>query len=497
MFDILKSVLRHFAVYGIGTLLNRIVGFLLIPVYTNYLSTTDYGTLELIELTTFISGMFLAAGITYAVLRFYYDTDSLEERRLIISSAHISTLAISVVFGLWLVIFASDVSELIFESQDNTELFRLAFVTLILSVTSEVPMGYIRAQQKSVLYTSLSIGRLVLSLTLNILFVVSLGWGIRGIILSALITQVLTTLVVSGYTFKQTGFGLSLARTKQMARYGLPLIPGAIAVYVLNFADRYLLPRYSSLSELGIYSLGYKFGMVISPLISEPFMAIWMPKMFEIAKREDAPSIYARMLTYFFFIELFVSLFISVIIQDVVAVMSDAAFHSAYQVVHIILLAYVLWGASNQVRIGILIAKKTKYIAYIFATAAVCNVGANLVLIPMYGSWGAAIATLLAFTIVLVMSFTLSRRFLRVDYQYGRILKMLLLAVALYFLAQQINVESLYWRLGLRVLCALSFPLLLAILGFYEKREGDKMKELLSSGKLWLQDRWSRNMPPT
>jgi len=479
MYDVLKSVVHHSAVYGIGTVLNRIVGFLLIPVYTHYLTTTDYGTIELIELTTYITGMFLAAGISYSVLRFYYDADTVEEKRLVVSSAHISTLAISLVFGSSLVLFAPSVSNMVFESQDNGGLFRLAFTTLILSVASEAPMGYIRAQQKSVLFTSIALARLALSLTLNIVFLASFGWGIRGIILSALITQVLTTIVVSSYTFWHTGAGLSHARIREMIAYGLPMIPGALSLYILNFADRYLLPRYSSLSELGIYSLGYRFGMVVGPLVTEPFMAIWIPKMFEIAKRPDATTIYANMLTYFLLVETFIGLGIAVLIQDVLGFMSAPEFHSAYQVVPIIVLAYVLWGLSYHVRVGIMLAKRTKYIAYIMGAGALCNVVLNLLLIPRMGSWGAALATLAAYLLVLVLTYFVSRRFLSVDYQFVRILKVLSIAALIYTLSRGLSMDPILLRIGLRIGSVMTFPLLLLVVGFYREEEKRKVRELL------------------
>jgi O-antigen/teichoic acid export membrane protein len=490
MYDVLKSVLRHFAVYGVGTVLNRVIGFLLIPVYTHYLTTTDYGTLELIELTTYITGMFLAAGISYSLLRFYYDAESDAQRRLVVSSAHMATLAVSIIVGGWLVLFAPGVSSLIFESQNYATLFRLSFMTLILSVASEVPMGYIRAQQKSMLFTAISISKLALALTLNIVFLVQFGWGIRGIILSALITQLAATAVVSTYTFWQTGFGLSRARIKEMMLYGLPMIPGAVSLYVLNFADRYLLPRFSSLSQLGIYSLGYKFGMVIGPLVTEPFMSIWAPKMFEIAKRPDAQKIYANMLTYFLLLVTFIGLGISVLIKDVLALMSAPEFHSAYKVVPIIVLSYIVWGASYHVRIGILLAKRTKHIAYIMGVGAVSNVLLNLLLIPRYGMWGAAWATLAAYVLVFVLTYIVSMRFLRVSYQFIRILKLLVVAAGLYFASVTINVEPVALRLALKATCALALPPALFLAGFYETEEKRKTLEIFSrvakTLKAWL-----------
>jgi O-antigen/teichoic acid export membrane protein len=350
-------------------------------------------------------------------------------------------------------------------------------------------MVLIRAQQRSTLYVAITVGSFSLSLGLNILFLVGLGWGTRGILLSALLTQALTTGAVCVYTFARTGFRLSFSKAQEMAAYGFPHIPGALAAYVINFADRYFLQRYSSLSELGVYSLGYKFGMVIGPLVTEPFMAIWGPKMFELLKQDDRSDIYANMLTYFLYMEIFIALVISVTIKDVIAIMSAPEFHDAYRIVPMILLSYIIWGAYNHVRIGILAEKRTKYIAYVLGAAALLNVALNVLLIPRFGMWGAAVATLASFLMLFVVSLRISNRFLRVDYQFTRILKLLITAIVIYVLAQQITVSSPYLSIFLKAICVVPFPFLLLVTRFYTRPELDKIRELAGEAQHRLRRR--------
>lgn len=478
MFKVLKSVLRHFAIYGFGTILNRVIGFVLIPVYTNYLSTADYGTLELIEITTMVAGMFLTAGISYGVFRFYFDTDEVSERRLVVSTAHMSIWGLAVLLGLWFILFSPSVSKLVFRSPDNASLLRLAFTTLILAVVSEVPMAYIRAEQRSALYITISAIRLALGLSLNILFLIVLGWSVKGIILSALITQIATTLFVSVYTFVRTGFGMSVSRLKQMMRYGLPYIPGAIGVYILNFADRYLLPRFSSMSDLGVYALGYKFGMVMGPLVTEPFMAIWGPQMFELSKKPDAPDIYAKMFTYFMLLQFTVGIGICLVIRDVLTVMSAADFHGAYTIVPYIVLSYIAWGACGPLRIGMLLAKKTKYIAYVMGGVGLANVALNLVLIPPFGMWGAAFATLISYSLVFALQYRISSQFLTINYEWHRLSKLLLAAVLTVLLSYFIGADSPWVSIVLKGSCIGIYPVLLWAMDFLSAEERSKLRDL-------------------
>lgn len=345
MLDTLKTVGKHYFVYGLGNVLNRMLGFLLIPFYTNYLTTSDYGTLELVELSGYFAGMFMAMGVSNAVLRFYYDSDDPQDRRRIVSTAHVSVCGIAVAMGIALVALSPSISGLVFHSTDNRNLFRLAFISLALTVCAEVPLNYLRAQQKSVLFTIISVARLLIGLGLNILFLVGMKWGVQGILVSTLLSQIVATLILSVYTFRQTGFQVSWPDLRAMTSYGLPYIASGLSIFVLHLSDRFFLERFSTLSVVGIYALGSKFAMAVSPLLTEPFLAVWRPKAFEIARQENAKETYANMFTYYCCLGMFLVLAIATLTQDLIPFMSPPDFHAARFIVPMVALSYLVWGA--------------------------------------------------------------------------------------------------------------------------------------------------------
>jgi len=478
MFEEIRSVGKHFLIYGFGNILSRIVSFLLIPLYTHYLTTSQYGTLELLELTTYIAGMFLALGISQSVMRFYYDSDDPGKRHEVVSTALLSIWVIAL-FGMsWLVLFSPGISILVFKTIDNAGLFRLIFITFAFSLSNEIPFSFIRAQQKSILFTVISVSKLTLTVVLNILFIVGFKWGVRGIILSGVISNGISGILLTAYTIKQTGIHFSWTRLKEMIRYGFPYIPGGVGMFVLNFADRFFLQRFASLSEVGIYSLGYKFGTIINGLVMDPFFSIWRPKMFELAKKEEAKDIYSVMLTYFLFLEIFVALGISVLIKDVITAISDPAYHAAYKVVPLILLSYILWGGYFHVQVGILLSKKTKNIAYIVAVSALSNLIMNYILIPRMGMWGAALATLVSFAIMFILNYLISMRIYYVKYELVRIVKLFGLALVIYLVSLTMKANSLFILLFMKTILVLCFPFVLFFLQFYTPREISKIKEI-------------------
>jgi len=482
MLDVIKTVGRHYFVYGLGNVFNRMLSFLLIPFYTNYLTTSDYGTLELVELSGYFAGMFMAMGVSNAVLRFYYDSDDPEDRRRIVSTAHVSVWGIAVAMGIGLVALSPNISGLVFHSTDNRNLFRLAFISLALTVCAEVPLNYLRAQQKSVLFTIISVARLLMGLGLNILFLVGMKWGVEGILVSTLLSQIAATLILSAYTFRKTGFRVSWPDLRAMTSYGLPYIASGLSVFVLHLSDRFFLERYSTLSVVGIYALGSKFAMAVSPLLTEPFLAVWRPKAFEIAHQKDAKETYSNVFTYYCFLGMFLVLAISTFTQDLIPFMSPPEFHASRLVVPMVALSYLMWGGSLLMQLGVLLAKKTRHIAWVGAVAAGLKLILAPLLIPPLGMWGAAWATLASCTLLFCLQYWIEHRYLVIPYQWSRLVKLLVAAGLGYAVSVIWDPESLILGLALKTLLVLSFPVLLAAFGFYTEPERRRIRELAKWG---------------
>ncbi|WP_212637701.1 lipopolysaccharide biosynthesis protein [Desulfocicer vacuolatum] len=475
----MKSLGKHFMVYGVGRILGKLAAFFLIPIYTSYLTTEAYGTLELLELTTYVVGMFVAAGIGQAVMRFYYETNISFQRRQIVSTSLISVWIISICATVILILNASHFSMMIFQGVENTTLFKLIFISMMISIVNEIPLSFVRAQQKSFLFTMLSLLQLIIALGLNIFFLVILGWGVQGIILSGILSQGGIGCFVLIYTLKYCGIHFSWDWFKKMLLYGLPFIPAGLGYFVLNFTDRFFLQRFVSLSDVGIYSLGYKFGMILSPMITEPFLSIFQPKMFELADGEGAQAFVSSVMTYLVFLEVFAGLGIAVLIQDVIHIMSDRAFWSAGGVVPLILLSYVFVAGNAVLQVGILIRKKTKWIGYMVAGAAAMNVILNYFLIPWYGYWGAAYATVISTFFLLIICYFLSNRIFPVSYEWKRLIKIILLATAIYWTAGQIHLGCSYLSMGVKIVLVMMFPFLLYLCRFYNHAETNKLREVL------------------
>ncbi len=199
MDNVLKNLSKHTLIYGAGIILSRAAGLLMIPIYTRYLVPKDYGLLELLDLFVYVVGILVAMAIRSSVNRFFYDSEDPEVRRDVIATAFISTSGISLWAAGVLILFAPDLSSLIFQTPVYAPFIRIVLATFWVNTVAELGFVYIQAQQKSFLFSILSIVRLVITLSMNILFLVGLGMGVEGILVSGLIAGTLFAIAwVSG-----------------------------------------------------------------------------------------------------------------------------------------------------------------------------------------------------------------------------------------------------------------------------------------------------------
>jgi O-antigen/teichoic acid export membrane protein len=475
MFHIVKDLAKHSAIYGLGDLLSKSIGFLMIPLYTYYLSTAQYGTMELLDLTSYVVGMLLAMGISQSVVRYYYEYPDEHRRQQVIGVALITVWVVSGAALIPLLIFSKDISTLVFKSPDNYHFFNLVFISLLLNMSNDIPMTLLRIKQKSVLYVTISTCRLILNLSMNVLFIAYYQMGIMGVLLSNLISSALMGVFLLIYMLRGMKLTYSFEIAKSMIGYSFPLIGSWIGMYVLNFADRFFLQRLVSLADVGVYSLAYKFGMMPNVLVLGPFSQIWAPKRFELVKEPDAKPLYALVFTYFWFVQLFLGLGIAVLIKDAISIVAGPEYREAYMYVPLILMSYMCYGAYSYFQFGLLLEKKTARLASITISAAIINTAANYLLIPILHIWGAAIATLLSFVYLSLTIQFLSQRLYYIPYQIGRLVKMTVTAAALYAVASFVNPSNVWVSIVVKFLIAVSFPFILYLLRFFTHEEIQKL----------------------
>jgi O-antigen/teichoic acid export membrane protein len=456
----IQTAIRHSAVYGLGGILAKGLGFLMLPFYTHYLSPADYGLLEILDLSMSLLGMFLNMGMTAALLRSYATAESDEEKRKTVSTAFLfvgATGLLTFFLGLG---WVRPVSILIFGPKIPAMYLLLSFSSFVLAYISNLPRTYLRALEASGAFVIADNLGLFLMLALNIYFIAFLKIGLLGILLSSLIVGFLQMVLLSAWTVHQVGIHFSATYLKQMAVFGLPLIFSNLAMFALNFSDRFFLQHFRSLDVVGIYAVGYKFGYMLNYLLVQPFYVMWQARMYFVHAQPDHPQIFSQMFVLYALLLTYAGLALSIFSPEMVHLMVGAKYSSSQGIIPLVALAYVFYGIGYYSQLGMFLTNRTHLIGVLSAASAGLNLVLNYLLILHYGMLGAAWATLLSFLAIAAGSYWLSQRVFPLPLGLGRVALGMALAICLYLFSRWVS-PSLGVALLMKTSLLVIFPLLL------------------------------------
>ncbi len=394
-----RHLLKDSAVYGIGVVLSRLVGFLMIPVYTRVLSPSDYGVIETITRIADVFGLILALGVVGSLLRFYNEATDERDRRALVSTTMI-LLGIATAGGiLALIPMAPWLTRLTFGDVHHEELVRLAMAGMLITSFVQLPLTLFRAQGKPWRFTLISLFQLITALTLNIVLVVHMRMGLLGVVLSGLLTAAVWGAVLTAYMLRSVGIHFERAWAREVLAYGLPFVPSALAQFTLHFSDRFFLVRTAPIDELGLYALAYRFAMLVSVFLGVLANA-WWPWAFRVAKEPEGERHLrdgaAFLLTAATCFCAGVILFAGPLIRIVAA----EPFWGAEPYVAPLAAAYWFFAAKLPFSLGSHLAKRTGVLAGASTAAAIVCLLLNFWWIPRYHAWGAAASTLASFAIL-------------------------------------------------------------------------------------------------
>lgn len=391
-----RSTFKHGAVYLIGTVLSRVAGFIMLPVYTRVLTPRDYGVMEMLAYTTDVLTFLVGLGVSTAVTRHYYKYETEAERHALVSTAAVLLFVLFAVVAVPVLFLAEPITGLLLKPGEPALFIRLSMVSLILGVAIDVPMTVMRARQESQQVVLWGAVRLLLAILLNLVFVVWLRMGVLGVLLSTIISGG----AVGGYLVTRllriTGLHFQPAMARALVAFGAPFAIWELGSFVLHFSDRFFLNVYGTLETVGLYSLSYKVAIVIPFFVTGPFSSIWLPKALEIQKREGigAIPVLSAIQRHYNLLLICIAFGMSLFAWDAIRVGAGPAFQDSYGPIPVLALAMVFFGYRQIAQIGVIIKDRPGLVARSTAVAAATVLLLNWLLIPRWGAMGAAVATL-------------------------------------------------------------------------------------------------------
>jgi len=420
----IKEAASHTLIYGLGSVLQTALGFILIPLYTRYYSTDMYGTLALITICGSLAGTVFYLGASSALSRSYFDYEGGIERKKVISTSLYLSLIGACAQILLGFLFKEKLSLLLF----NTDAYALhIFIILISSALTFLNnLFYIllRFERKSKQVVIMNLISLVTSVGLITSFLIILKLGVMAPILGQFINQLLLFGILFYLTKESFVFAYSKPELKIQLQFGLPTIFVGLSGSLLTTIDRFLLNKFCTLNDVGVYSLGFLLGTSINVLFIAPFGQIWAPMRMEYRKDENAKDLYKLMLTYYFIIGLFVTIGVSIFSKEILMLISGRPeYIVAYKIVPIVMMAFLVYGVVGIIDNGIYFARKISYHAYIFWSCVVINWVLNYMLIPIFGYMAAAYSILITFSVIVGLVYIVSNRLFKIQLEHVRLAK--------------------------------------------------------------------------
>ena len=465
---------KQSTIYGLGGLVSRILAVLLLPLYTRYLTTGDYGEIETLVALVTVLTIVLRCGISPAFFRFYFDSDDHDTRRLVLRTSFWFTMGMATLGLVAVVALAAPISEWLFGNPDAANLVRASAVALWAQMNYEQMTALFRVEERPVSFVVVSLTNVVLTIAGTLLLVVVLDKGPLGVIVGNFTGTLIVYLALLGYRREQLGLQLDRGLLRRMNHFGMPLVPSALLLWVTNFSDRFFLVKLTDTSEVGLYSVGVRVASAMVLLLTA-FRTAWPAFAYSIKSDEEARNTYAWVLTYLVVLTTWIATALTLLSPWLVAWLTTPEFASASRVVGPLAFAAVSFGGFIVISIGIGRARRTQFTWVVTGIAAVVNVTLNLVLIPRYGMMGAAIATVAAYTVMFAGMAWWAQRIFPCPYQWRRVLTAAAAGIALASLGKVVG--------GGLPVCAvliLAYPLALLPLGFYLPAERRRLWALVA-----------------
>jgi O-antigen/teichoic acid export membrane protein len=494
MLDRIKIATKDTFIYSLGNITTKIIGLVLLPLYTEKLSVSEYGVLGVVEISIQLLIAAFSLSLQQALSRWYWDEKYRDKQHSMFFTTLIATVVIVVFMFLIFLPFTGSLSVLLLDSAKYNYLFKLMLISASLQIISRLIFMLMRLQRKPLWYSLTNIFKLLVTLGLTIYFIVVLKRGVEGIIEAQIIGFVLLILANGNYIYRNIKPIFERSIFREMIQFSFPLVLSAVGGILLNVTDRYLLRYIGDMEDVGLYNLGFKLANVLKIFVINSVSSAIGPLKYKLMNQPNNKRFYSKIMTYtaygFIVLLLVLTLFSKEAIRFLAA---NPDYWSAYQIVPFLTFAHLFDLLRRNVNFGLLVRKKTKIISAIMLIIAIINVVFNALFISSFGILGAAAATMLAQIVFFSLIFYFAQKHYPVPFEMKKIMIMIIIALGIVVVTfLLINPMDLFIRLIIKVILILLFPILLYFFNFYEKIE---LLRLHGAWRKWKNPkRWPDNI---
>ncbi len=451
----LKALSKETLIYGASTMIGKFLSFLLVPFYVNVLrNASEYG----ISTTLFTYASFLNIIFTLGLEAAYFryaakgegEERSMAEERRLFSSPFIVVLLFGGTLSLLMYTLAPSLAWPIFHDPKVnitpmlpmlTRILQLGAGIVLLDSLTVLPFAVLRLDHRARWFATIRFTNIALTIALNFLFILGFHWGVEGIFRANLIASSVMMSMLLPTIWRRLEWRITPSVIKKLLPFGLTNVPAYIGAMMVQVIDRPIVQAYLGLAMLGIYQANYRMGLIMMVFVSL-FEYAWRPFFLRQARTDDARArvIFSRVFTYFMLIALVAFLFLSLALPYLVSHplpfihrrLLTKEYLPGMNIIPVVLAAYIFQGMYTNFIAGIYISEQNRKLPLITGIGAAVNIISNLLLIPMLGIMGAALATLFAYMAMALAIYIIAQKAYPIAYDWRRVGKLAVIVLAAY-----------------------------------------------------------------
>lgn len=467
--SVLKTFFKDTVIYGLAIVLPRLINFLLVRLHTDVLPNEGYSENTEFYVVAAFFNIILTYGMETSFFRFFSKN---KDKDRVLSTAMITIVVSTFIFGILLFLFRVPISEAL---RINTDFYSLLVGITLIDTLIVIPFAYLRVTGRPIKFASIKLINVFIMVLLNVLLL-STTYGSEGlrslfnvennveyIFIANLIASAFVLILVLPYFFKAK-LNFEFKILKQFLSYGWPIMIAGLAFVINENLDKWLLPQLEGEFVNGAYSACYKLAVFMT-LFIQAFRMGAEPFFFNHSDKENATQTYATILKYFTIVGALGLMFVVIYIDLLRPIfIKKESYLLALDIVPIVLLANLCLGIYHNLSIWYKLTDRTRFGMYISLIGAAITIGFNIIFIPKIGFMACAYATLIAYSLMMLISYVLGRKYYPVPYDLSRIAIYLIVSTSLSFIT--------YYHLDRNILLGTVFLLLfVVIVAFLERKE--------------------------
>jgi len=404
----MNNFFKAFLSFGLATSIEKLLGFILLPIYTKSFSSTEYGVIDMVMTIFQVCCVFGVLQLETSLQRYYYDYIGLR-RKMLISTIYGWITIFSVILGLIMYLASSYCSQFLFNTPEYSNLFKIVSIQLPLTNISMLGLVLLRYERANFKFLIVIITKVVFSLVFVYIFIIEMNYGLEGVFLSQLLALLFSTLLVTYYVRNNFVFRISRFLSLKNFNYALPQFPARIGSMMLGQTNKFFMLGFLSLAAIGIYSVSLKLASSIQ-LVNTAFIMAWVPFMNAQFKNENNKAVFANVFPLILGVTFLCVCFISLFSVELVMLLATDEYIESSKYVGGLSLFFALYLIKEVVDIGPKIKEKTKYLSFTFLLSVIINIISLTLFIRFFNLLGVVYAMIITNLFLVLLSWTISNR---------------------------------------------------------------------------------------